>query len=475
MLLLGCSPAPRSYSRILTLDASQQCRSLLTEMQHRITDEGVSSAFGHPLYGYPYLRSNRFLASFRMELHSEQRQQEWWRRLWQLGFQVRQQQLDNLNVPFSVVERETIETCIQQLAEIDRQRPDSFEQMQRQARVPSGYNWGARIAGLYPLTRLPVLRVISSEQATWHQAFNNPLFIQGEHRTYRPAGTGSLTDIKPSLVAAWLEQGRGRSALGIPELSEQQLQQLFEYFAPSWRLYYQSDADQIGAISITDGSIQVDSQNPVSYVMHSYTRFQGEVLLQLNYQIWFPQRAAETKHDPYSGYLDGLLWRLTLASDGEVLSYDSIHPCGCYHKLYPVSKRTEVRTQVEAERVYQEQPLILQRQVPNPYASRIQVHLNPGNHYVVGLSPYLPSNDEQSLPMLSFHSLNSLPSTSGHQSLYSRTGMVPESMRSERYFLWPMGVPSAGAMRQWGNHLISFTGNRHFDDPFLMDSFLEYH
>ena len=45
------------------------------------------------------------------------------------------------------------------------------------------------------------------------------------------------------------------------------------------------------------------------------------------------------------------------------------------------------------------------------------------------------------------------------------------SVRKERFFLWPMGVPYAGAMRQWGHHAVAFVGKRYFDDPFLLNKF----
>jgi hypothetical protein len=48
---------------------------------------------------------------------------------------------------------------------------------------------------------------------------------------------------------------------------------------------------------------------------------------------------------------------------------------------------------------------------------------------------------------------------------------MPGTERGERYFLWPMGVESAGQMRQWGHHATAFVGRRHFDDPHLLDSY----
>jgi hypothetical protein len=48
-------------------------------------------------------------------------------------------------------------------------------------------------------------------------------------------------------------------------------------------------------------------------------------------------------------------------------------------------------------------------------------------------------------------------------------GRVAGTERLERWFFWPMGVPSAGAMRQWGRHATAFVGRRHFDDPDLVE------
>ena len=53
--------------------------------------------------------------------------------------------------------------------------------------------------------------------------------------------------------------------------------------------------------------------------------------------------------------------------------------------------------------------------------------------------------------------------------LYDETGLVPGTERAERWLLWPMGIDSAGAMRQWGTHATAFVGRRHFDDQDLFD------
>ncbi|MCY1545663.1 hypothetical protein D9M68_816150 [compost metagenome] len=45
---------------------------------------------------------------------------------------------------------------------------------------------------------------------------------------------------------------------------------------------------------------------------------------------------------------------------------------------------------------------------------------------------------------------------------------MPGSERLERWLLWPSGVASPGAMRQWGRHATAFIGRAQFDDPHLL-------
>ena len=64
--------------------------------------------------------------------------------------------------------------------------------------------------------------------------------------------------------------------------------------------------------------------------------------------------------------------------------------------------------------------------------------------------------------------LRRLPHPAGRRSLYGSDGLVPGSQRLERWILWPSGVVSPGAMRQWGRHASAFVGEAHFDDPDLL-------
>ena len=63
------------------------------------------------------------------------------------------------------------------------------------------------------------------------------------------------------------------------------------------------------------------------------------------------------------------------------------------------------------------------------------------------------------------------PPRPAHRSVYDPQGLIPGSERLERFFFWPMGIRSAGQMRQWGRHATAFVGRRHFDDPRLLDRY----
>ena len=69
-----------------------------------------------------------------------------------------------------------------------------------------------------------------------------------------------------------------------------------------------------------------------------------------------------------------------------------------------------------------------------------------------------------------YDELRSLPRLDGgRRSVFGPDGLVAGSERGERFLFWPMGIASAGAMRQWGRHATAFVGRRHFDDADLIE------
>jgi hypothetical protein len=101
---------------------------------------------------------------------------------------------------------------------------------------------------------------------------------------------------------------------------------------------------------------------------------------------------------------------------------------------------------------------------------RVVVRLATRTHYLVDIAPDAGGTQETRYGFLEEDSLRSLPAGDGRwRSIYGPDGLVPGTERSERMLFWPMGIASAGAMRQWGRHATAFIGRRHFDDADLIE------
>jgi hypothetical protein len=91
-------------------------------------------------------------------------------------------------------------------------------------------------------------------------------------------------------------------------------------------------------------------------------------------------------------------------------------------------------------------------------------------HYVEGVSFERVAGGGVRYTLRPYDELRSLPRPGGgRKSAFGPDGLIEGSERTERFFFWPMGIDSAGAMRQWGRHATAFVGRRHFDDADLLE------
>jgi len=96
--------------------------------------------------------------------------------------------------------------------------------------------------------------------------------------------------------------------------------------------------------------------------------------------------------------------------------------------------------------------------------------VNSGWHQVQRLLVFREAAAPVFYDLLPYEVLESLPTQNGPgKSLFNSEGIVPGTERNERFFLFPMGVPSVGSMRQRGHQAIDFIGKAHFDDPDLFE------
>ncbi len=485
LFLISCMTVrTRSTSPVDIAETS--CRALYQEIDAAIDKTGIRDHSASLVQGFPYLRTTRLLASFSHELNDESLQwSAWIGHMADLDAQARALELRNL--PASVMERrketllDELNSCRDLLIRIDLTNPKQRAQLRDRVHVPDDYVTWWQILGLYPLTAPFVAIGISAWQRRIHDIFATPLAllpVRGKLMRWAPPLSTAITNVTEALPPAKSLDTqqiseilrRSLNPLGIPLPENNELDQLFDTFAPIWEVDVVDENDRIGMVRRQNGPT-VDATRPVLYRKVSHTRFDNQVLLQLNYIVWFRARAG---NDIYAGQLDGINWRVTLGSDGKPLLYDTIHNCGCYHQFF---LSHQLRLRKDLPLLYFESPLLPQSAPEHqPLVLRIahRTHFIQRIYHDSALNGQL-SAVQASQPMMweDYDVLRSLPSDEGYYSLFGTHGLIAGTERFERFLLWPMGIRSPGAMRQWGRHSTAFNGRRHFDDAFLIESLFE--
>lgn len=454
LLLTGCSTLPSDPGTGATPHPG--CAQLFVE-NDRIIDQADRRDQGvHPIPGFPYLRSNRFLASYAPEVAGDEQLDQWTRHLATLDGVARRLEIDNLPDPelrrVARSELEQLDDCRERLRHALLENPAAIDRLRVASAVPDDYLLSWRLLGLYPLTAPLVSLGIQQWHAETRSRYARPLAELPRAGRLERWST-RRPDTRPGV-----RPGARLDALGIPVLNTAAVERLFNRHAPVWEVDVTGADDRIGTVRWREGP-RVDTDRATEYRLISYSRFENRVLLQLNYLVWFPSRPS---NDIYGGRFDGLLWRVTLGPDGTPWLYDSIHQCGCYYMAFPTP-----RLRPRPTRQPFTEPILVPQVAP---AAPLVLRIAPVTHYIERL--YSLSEGEASQPMANqpYDLLRSLPGDSGSHSLYAAHGLVAGSERPERFILWPMGIRSPGAMRQVGRHAIAFVGRRHFDDPYLIPS-----
>ena len=481
-LACGCvSAPPTNASNPATLEASE-CRSYLEALDRTASAHGVIDAEAARVSGYPFLRTDRFLASFPAGTFDPDAFGAWLDRLQALELDGRRIEIANLPPParddlaarFTTAGRDPqaladrAERCGQVLRQALVDSLDLRVDLATRVTVPDDYRGWQRVIGLYPLTQIPFAIGVRGWQADTEREFATPLAAlprEGELVRYLPppAPTPMFVGAAEADLRRWSD-----NSLGIPEPSSGDLASLLLGHAPVLVIDTWSNVDRIGTIELdAAGRSRVDTSLPAVYAYTSHAHWRGAIVLQLNYVFWFPSRPSEGAFDLLGGYLDGLTWRLTLAPDGSVLVADTIHNCGCYHLFFPTPALQPVAYGASAE----EQPFVPQRLPALNPGERFTLHIASRTHYLQRVTATaVEARNGRTYEIQRYDALRSLDvGNKGRSSLFGPDGIVPGTERGERFLFWPMGVPDPGAMRQRGHHATAFVGRRHFDDPWLLE------
>jgi hypothetical protein len=447
------------------------CADFFAALDRRTEEAGVLDPGVFRVKTYPYLRVDRFIASFRKEVDDKDTFAAWTDRMQTLDQAARKYEIGNLP-DWAVASLDSVSDraglyskvadCGDILKTADFQNVNHQEKLRISVSVSDDYITLRRVLGIYPLTRLFVSYGVSRWHAEARKSFSTEPPANWQTIRYVPAEKTDTVSLRQ------IVESSKRDALGIPIYSPEHRQALFRIYAPVWEIQLQGDHDRIGAPIYTDsGVLSVNTDHPITYTLLSFTRFGSEIFTQLNYIIWFPSRPKEGAFDILGGRLDGLNYRVTLDHSGNPLVYETMHNCGCYYKAYPTD-RLQIRAQID----YAEPPLILEAPAMNPSKDLMAVAMESRTHYVQHLYP-MSRELKSAMSVYSLVEYDRLRSLSylknDRRSMFGQDSIAPGSKRLERFILWPTGVLSPGAMRQWGRHAVAFAGKRHFDDPFFMD------
>lgn len=483
ILLLGaCALITPQASKQYPDKESQSCADFFSNLERTISTANVIDSEAARIKSFPYLRVNRFLSDFKNELIDTSTFNAWVDRMQDLaneGWLIeinnlpssKRQKLSAQTTPAKSSLNESIQYCGNTLRKIDLDEEHERQNLKNLTIVPDEYITWQRVVGLYPLTawlfRIGIDAWHEETNKVYAQTLEN-LTINGELIRYTPSSNKPL--LSPEEVSQIIKAS-SQNALNIPEPSKRNIQKLFNTFAPIFEIDTVTNDDQIGQVVLTNNmlpKINVDSATVYQHI--SYTRIASQILLQLNYSIWFPARPKKSTFDMLGGQLDGITWRVTLLPDGEPLLFDTIHNCGCYHLFFPTQHATvSNQTPSLEESVFIPQKLF----TPSISAKKVVIRIANSSHYIERV--YFNSATAHKTKPYQFmesKTLRSLKFNNGERhSLFGQDGVIHSSKRGERYLFWPMGIPNPGAMRQWGHHATAFVGRRHFDDARLFENY----
>lgn len=483
IFLSGCGSqylVPTSESKVY-INAGENistCLSLYSLLDKYVKNSGISDEQVARIPGHPYLRVNRFLSSFRDEINNHETYVYWLNQLKALDEEARQLEITNLSDEVSRLTGININNGSELTSKINKcssimvnyaiEESNVKSDLQSSAHVPDNYSSVKRFIGLYPISSLFVLEGVKNLHSKFDTTFKqsqDELVTNGTLMKYVPNVPNINTQTKILDIDFKITS---INLLNIPVLDNSQLQYLFERYAPIWEIDVVDDYDRLGKPYWGEANkIHIDVMQPKAYTYPSYTRFNGEVLLQLNYVIWFESRPVTGFFDLLGGHIDGITWRVTLESDGSPLIIDSMHNCGCYHMFFP-SKKLHAKS-IDAY----EEPIFIPTKLQSMAKSdRFIIRLASGTHYIQHIRSGKLTDGGINYEFSDYDELRSLKyGTNKHRSMFGPDGLVRGTSRKEKWLFWPMGIVDPGAMRQRGHHATAFVGRRHFDEPYIFERY----
>ena len=444
------------------------CFNTASNFRQRVLRESADNAGFPAMTEAPFLHGTRFYDLLAHDVENDLEAQELLSAMARLGDAIRRSENNTLRNPADTAQLNAISRCSFAFANGVGQealRQTLVTHIKNSSVIEDHYNSSAQWLGLLGVLR-PFLEwridILHEEEQVLFDA-EEQFSRSNAYQLGNNTTTSNIQSVRELFANAY-----SSSPLDIPQFSDQDLLQLFKQHAPRLHIEAIGAQDLIGTPGFTNQFASVNTAQATAYYLPSYTRFNNQNLIQLNYVFWFPSREPRTWIDLYSGAIDSLVWRVTFDQEGNVLLYDSIHSCGCYHKYYLASEllgQKAIPLSAEPANVFDLAEL--------NHSEGLRLVVTSNEHFIVGVDNQSVA-DAKSYSMAPYSALYNIETTSGVRSFFDSKGIIPGSERLERYTLWPTGIDNVGAMRQWGTHATGFIARQHFDDAALFDKYFQY-
>lgn len=473
----GCATTGQRQPTVIG-ERPQEYQQFFTELDQVVDEYMVREASDFQVSGFPYLRTNRFLAAMKDRVNGDSREiwVEWMR---QLDLKARKKEVSNLpeDAVTELTNRLPIVSNRQELlAEVadyseqtlayDLRQTDFYEAVKSAVYITGEYSMTMRTFGLYPLATIPVAYATEKQYnifRDWHQTPLESLAVDGNITVFTPAIHPVYSEQDISAVFA----PSRRNLFGLPNLADTEIKALVLAYAPVIQQDVTGTFDLFGKVKWKNGHVKIVFQNPTVYYYITYSLFKGEPVIQLNYAFWYSGRWGENSPGIERGPLDGVTLRITFDPDGRPVMADIMNNCGCYYFYVPRKERVE-KVLTSSDGLYPFVPTWLPDEFPR---HRLSLRINSGWHQIQKVfAEEIPANTI-TYEMLPYDVLEAVPHAgNGTESVFSPKGIMKDSSRIEPYIFFSMGIPKIGYMRQRGHHAIKLVGRAHFTDPDLFDN-----
>lgn len=429
------------------------CRARIRDIDERIEAAGAGHGAYYRVPHFPYLRTDRVLASFADEVDGIDDVGTWVRRMRELDFEARDYELKNLGL--SRQERAGLRSdlfnCGRGLAFVDLDDPDNLALLRRLAQPPDEARQGL------PQALDALLRPVKRAYVAWRHHQVRDDFRQAANES--AAGDGRFLEPEQTRQRA-LAPGHFDDALtdplGFPGMIEASWRAIAEVHAPQlW-----TDGTLPAAPHWRKGALALDDSVPTVYYHIGFSRRGEERLVQVYYILFFDGSGRD-------GAVDSLVWRVTLDRGNRPLFYDSVPASGWPHMVFPLHD-----LRVRDSDSWLDEPVLV------PQADGL-----PEDNAVLRLSGNAPrlrrvtdrqaANPERvsSYRLRPYEALYTLPTDDedGVRSLFTAHGDLANGESDAGQWNRLTGLPAGGAIRQIGRQPSRLIGTANFDDPYLMD------